>query len=98
MPSGAFYGGGRIDGRWGFMGPIGYALGAASDAPLWGTGYKNFVRKLQPHDDVPVLPDFPAARNQRHYADPDVKDAWGLPAMRITYKDHPDGMKLSNTF
>ena len=27
--------------------------------------------------------------------DPDVKDAWGLPALRITYKDHPDDLKLA---
>jgi choline dehydrogenase-like flavoprotein len=26
--------------------------------------------------------------------DPDVKDAWGLPALRTTYKDHPDDLKL----
>jgi len=24
--------------------------------------------------------------------DPDLKDAWGLPAMRVTYKLHPDDM------
>ena len=25
--------------------------------------------------------------------DPDVNDAWGLPAMRVTYKNHPDDLK-----
>jgi choline dehydrogenase-like flavoprotein len=25
--------------------------------------------------------------------DPAVKDAWGLPAVRVTYQDHPDDMK-----
>jgi choline dehydrogenase-like flavoprotein len=30
--------------------------------------------------------------------DPDVNDAWGLPAMRVTYKDHPDGMKSKHFF
>jgi choline dehydrogenase-like flavoprotein len=25
--------------------------------------------------------------------DPDLKDAWGLPALRMTYKDHPDDLK-----
>ena len=25
--------------------------------------------------------------------DPEVKDAWGLPAMRVTYKNHPDDLK-----
>ena len=24
--------------------------------------------------------------------DPDLKDAWGLPAIRVTYKDHPDDL------
>jgi choline dehydrogenase-like flavoprotein len=27
--------------------------------------------------------------------DPDVKDAWGLPALRMTYTDHPDDLKLA---
>jgi len=26
--------------------------------------------------------------------DPELKDAWGLPALRMTYKDHPDDLKL----
>ena len=25
--------------------------------------------------------------------DPDLKDDWGVPAIRVTYKDHPDDMK-----
>ena len=25
--------------------------------------------------------------------DPELKDAWGLPCMRVTYKDHPDDLK-----
>ena len=24
--------------------------------------------------------------------DPEVKDAWGMPAIRVTYKDHPDDL------
>jgi choline dehydrogenase-like flavoprotein len=24
--------------------------------------------------------------------DPELKDAWGLPAIRVTYKDHPDDL------
>lgn len=30
--------------------------------------------------------------------DPDLKDAWGLPAMRITYKNHPDDLKTMQFF
>jgi choline dehydrogenase-like flavoprotein len=26
--------------------------------------------------------------------DPVVKDAWGLPAIRVTYKDHPDDIRF----
>jgi choline dehydrogenase-like flavoprotein len=28
--------------------------------------------------------------------DPDVKDAWGLPAMRVTFNFHPDDVKTIN--
>ena len=30
--------------------------------------------------------------------DPEMKDAWGLPAMRVTYKDHPDDLKAAAFF
>ncbi|MGE5730516.1 MAG: hypothetical protein ACM37U_01150 [Gemmatimonas sp.] len=26
--------------------------------------------------------------------DPEVKDAWGVPAIRMTYEDHPQDLKL----
>jgi choline dehydrogenase-like flavoprotein len=32
--------------------------------------------------------------NNSFSLDPDLKDAWGLPAIRMTYKDHPDDLKL----
>jgi choline dehydrogenase-like flavoprotein len=34
--------------------------------------------------------------NNSFSLDPDLKDAWGLPALRLTYKDHPDDLKLTN--
>src|SRR5260370_13052903 len=34
--------------------------------------------------------------NNRFSLDPDLKDAWGLPALRLTYTDHPDDLKLGN--
>jgi choline dehydrogenase-like flavoprotein len=30
--------------------------------------------------------------------DTEVKDAWGLPALRVTYKDHPDDIKTMKFF
>jgi hypothetical protein len=32
--------------------------------------------------------------NNSFSIDPDLKDAWGLPALRMTYQDHPDDIKL----
>src|SRR2546430_6076718 len=34
--------------------------------------------------------------NNSFSLDPDLKDHWGLPALRLTYKDHADDLKLSN--
>ena len=28
--------------------------------------------------------------------DPTLKDAWGIPAMRVTYKDHPDDLATAS--
>ena len=95
-----FYGGGRIDGRWGFMGPIGYALnGLPPDVPQWGEGYKNFVKQNfnRTMTSMSYMASLPVETNNITL-DPDVKDAWGLPAMRVTYKDHPDGMKSKQYF
>jgi choline dehydrogenase-like flavoprotein len=99
-PKRGFYGGGRIDGRWGFMGPIGYALsGVPPDVPQWGEGYKNFVKQnfTRTMTCMSYMASLPLESNNITL-DPEVKDAWGLPAMRVTYKDHPDGMKSKQYF
>jgi choline dehydrogenase-like flavoprotein len=99
-PGRGFYGGGRIDGRWGFMGPIGYALtGLPPDVPQWGEGYKNFVKQNfnRTMTCMSYMASLPLESNNITL-DPEVKDAWGLPAMRVTYKDHPDGMKSKQYF
>jgi choline dehydrogenase-like flavoprotein len=89
-----FYGGGRIDAR-GNVGPIGFALGGlAPDVPQWGSDYKNalkqdFTRTLTIQAFCTALPQ----ETNNITLDPELKDAWGLPAMRVTYKDHPDDMK-----
>ncbi len=98
-PKRGFYGGGRIDARYGFMGPISFALtGLPPDAPRWGSGFKkacqNFTRTLTLQAFATSLP----LETNNITLDPDVKDAWGLPAMRVTYKDHPDGLKTKEFF
>ncbi|MBZ5607886.1 MAG: GMC family oxidoreductase [Acidobacteriia bacterium] len=98
-PKRGFYGGGRIDARYGFMGPISFALtGLPPDAPRWGSGFKQacqeFTRTMALQAFATSLP----LETNNITLDPDVKDAWGLPAMRVTYKDHPDGIKTKEFF
>ena len=90
-----FYGGGGIDARFDLT-PIGFAMGALPPgSPRWGKGFKdvlahNFTRTLEVLSHGTSLP----LENNSFSLDPDVKDAWGLPALRMTYKDHPDDLKL----
>ena len=92
-----FYGGGGLDARFD-MTPIGFAMGSLPpDTPRWGAGFKsalrhNFTRTLEIFGHGTSLP----LENNSFSLDPDIKDAWGLPALRLTYKDHPDDVKLGN--
>lgn len=93
-PKRGFYGGGGIDARFDFN-PIMFALGGLpADAPKWGAEYKRLLRDsftrtmyLLTHSTA-----LPMERNSITL-DPEVKDAWGLPALRVTYKNHPDDLK-----
>jgi choline dehydrogenase-like flavoprotein len=93
-PKRGFFGGGRIDAR-GNVPPISFAMGGlAPDVPRWGSEFKkalknDFNRTLTMQGFLTCLP----VESNNVTLDPDVKDAWGLPAIRVTYKDHPDDMK-----
>jgi choline dehydrogenase-like flavoprotein len=93
-PKRGFYGGGGMDARFDAY-PISYALhGVPSDVPRWGTQYKrwiqeNFTRSMMILCHLTTLP----MESNSISLDPAVKDGWGLPAMRITYKNHPDDLK-----
>ena len=95
-PKRGFYGGGGIDARFQTY-PIKWALeGLAKDAPLWGSEYKRMVgeyfnRSMLVAGHTTSLP-VPANSIS---LDPTVKDAWGIPAIRVTYDDHPDDIKIS---
>lgn len=90
-----FHGGGGLDARFD-MTPIGLALGGLPPgSPRWGKAYKdllahNFPRTLEIFCHGTSLP----VADNSFSLDPDLKDAWGLPALRMTYKDHPDDLKL----
>ena len=63
--------------------------------PRWGKDFKkalnhNFTRTMQIFCHGSSLP----VESNSFSLDPDVKDAWGLPALRMTYQDPPNDLKL----
>jgi choline dehydrogenase-like flavoprotein len=92
-----FYGGGALDARFDLT-PYFFAVsGLPPETPRWGTNFKsalrhNFTRTMGIHCTGTSLP----LESNSFSLDPDLKDAWGLPALRMTYKDHPDDLKLVN--
>lgn len=90
-PKRGFYGGGGLDARFDFY-PAGFALtGMPPDAPKWGAEYKHMLRTYFTHTMM-VLSHATALPVEGNSVslDPEVKDAWGLPATRITHSHHPD--------
>jgi choline dehydrogenase-like flavoprotein len=93
-PKRGFYGGGGIDARFD-MPPILFAdLGLPLDAPRWGAEYKkqlrgSFTRSMYLLSHSTTLP----VEGNSISLDPELKDAWGLPAMRVTFKSHSDDLK-----
>ena len=93
-PKRGFYGGGGIDARIGAQ-PTGWALDSGVDLPRWGTEFKArleaFPRSMMSTGHSTSLP---LATNNVSI-DPTLKDAWGIPAIRVTYKDHPDDLAFA---
>jgi len=94
-PKRGFYGGGGIDARFLYQ-PAIFALwgGLPPDTPRWGAGFKssmaryfNYSMSVLSHSTC-----LPLERNAIDL-DPEVKDAWGLPAIRVTFEQHPDDLK-----
>lgn len=98
-PALGFVGGGGFDFRFDQT-PINFAFaGAPPDAPRWGREYKrhlmqNFTRTLIAYGHTTSLP---VATNSISL-DPEVRDAWGLPALRVTYTDHPQDLRMYKWF
>jgi choline dehydrogenase-like flavoprotein len=93
------YGGGGIDTRFDFT-PIGFALdGMPPDAPRWGAGYKqalrrNYTRTMYALAHTTSLP----VETNNISLDPTARDAWGLPAMRVTFREHDNDQRLYRWF
>lgn len=74
-------------------------LSMPPDFPQWGADFK---AKMRPWFTNSLLSfghttSLPVATNSVSL-DPDLKDAWGLPAMRVTYKEHEHDMRLYKFF
>jgi choline dehydrogenase-like flavoprotein len=98
-PKRGFYGGGRMTAR-GFDTPINYALrGLSPNTPRWGALYKKALLEESNHKMTVTcfVTQLPLGTN-RVDLDPDVKDGWGLPAMRLTSTSHPDDIKSMEFF
>ena len=93
------YGGGGIDTRFDFT-PIGFALdGMPPDAPRWGAGYKqalrrNYTRTMYALAHTTSLP----VETNSISLDPTARDAWGLPAIRVTFQEHENDQRLYRWF
>jgi choline dehydrogenase-like flavoprotein len=92
-------GGGGFDFRNDF-GVMGFAFnGLPPETPKWGREFKQqvaqqFNRTLLSAGHCTSLP----LPTNSISLDPDVKDAWGVPAIRITYQDHPQDIKVAKYF
>ena len=69
------------------------------EVPRWGAGFKkalkeNFNHTVTVFGHTTCLP----LESNAITLDPGMKDAWGLPALRVTYKSHPDDFKTLSFF
>jgi choline dehydrogenase-like flavoprotein len=97
-PARGFYGGGAIDARP-FLNasPMLYALtGTPPDVPRWGAAWKQalahgFTRSMMLAGAATSL----AMPSNNITLDPELKDRFGRPALRVTYRDHPDDLAMA---
>jgi choline dehydrogenase-like flavoprotein len=98
-PRRGFYGGGGIDARF-FGFPLLFALGGLpGGSPTWGPEYKRmlneyYTRTMNVDGHTTSLP----VETNSISLDPSLRDGWGLPAMRVTYRDHPDDLACMRWF
>ncbi len=94
-PARGFYGGGGFDGRF-FGFPLFYLMGGMPpDTPRWGSAFKRaardgFNRTMDVFCHGTSLP----VETNRVEIDDELRDAWGIPCMKVTYRDHDDDLAL----
>jgi len=97
-PKRGFYGGGGIDARP-FLAhsPMLFALTSVPpDVPGWGAEYKKYLaHAFTRHMAVLGSGTSLAVDSNNITLDPKLKDPFGRPALRVTYHDHPEDLKLA---
>jgi len=93
-PKRGYWGGGGLDSRFDYY-PIGFALGGLpADGPQWGAEWKKTLAEYYTHIGGTLAHATCLAVEENSISlDDSVKDAWGMPAMRVTFRNHPDDMK-----
>lgn len=93
-------GGGGFDYRFDVT-PIQFATdaGLPPKAAKWGKEYKRWIAQTYTRTVLCFghTTSLPVASNSISL-DPTVKDAWGVPAIRMTYTDHPQDLRLYKYF
>ena len=93
-PKRGFYGGGGFDARSG--GPLTWGQSVPKDTPTWGPAFKEYLESYTFWMTCAGHGTSLAQETNRVDIDPELKDDWGVPAMRVTYKDHPGDVKHAN--
>ncbi len=100
----------ELDPKLGFIGGGGYdfrvdvpamlrTLSMPGEFPQWGADFKARMKpwlqnSLMSYGHTTSLP----VESNTVALDPDLKDAWGLPSMRVTFKEHEHDMRLYKYF
>jgi len=89
----AFYGGGGLDSRMDYY-PAGFALTGLPPGEPTGPEWKRKLSQYYTHLTGTLSHSTCLAVETNSISlDSEVKDAWGLPAMRVTFRNHPDDLK-----
>ena len=72
--------------------PSTWAIRTDAECPSWGSAFKARLKEFPRTMQVATHSTSLALATNNVTLDPDLKDAWGLPAIRVTYRDHPDAL------
>ncbi|MEA3246372.1 MAG: GMC family oxidoreductase, partial [Gemmatimonadota bacterium] len=92
------YGGGGFDFR-AMMTPMNAALQAPPGMPRWGSAWKKNLKRIMSNTTLAIghTTQLPVYAN-RFDLDPSLKDEWGVPALRLTFEDHPNDVAMLKWF